>query len=141
MLIAAQEQLPLFEISHQWKHEVNVSLDMNNVLFFPLCCFVESEPKPEDAAAQVLWPLLHPVQRRHRSCGGDEQRVAARFEDALQVRSEGVLIQAACITERARQGFAHFQRSGLPGDARRPVLRLRHVQRADEDTTEGLSGE
>lgn len=108
---------------------------------FFLLAIVESEPKPEDAAAEVLWPLLHPVQRRHCPCGGDEQRVAARFEDALQVRSEGFLVQAPCVTERAHQGFAHFQRSGLPGDARRPVLRLRHVQRPDEDTTEGLSGE
>lgn len=37
MLISAQEQFPLFEITHQWKHEVNVSLDMNSVLFFPPC--------------------------------------------------------------------------------------------------------
>lgn len=108
---------------------------------FFLLAIVESEPKPEDAAAEVLRPLLHPVQRHHRPCGGDEQRVAARFEDELQVRSEGFLVQAPCIAEGARQDFAHFQRSGLPGDARRPVLRLRHVQRHDEDTTEGLSGE
>ncbi len=107
-------------------------------------CFVfvvaESESEPEDVAAKVLRPLLHPVRRRHCPCGGDEQRAATRHEDALQVRPEGLLVQTPRLTQRARQALAHIQRPGLPGDARRPALRPRHLQRPDEDPAEGLSG-
>lgn len=102
---------------------------------------VESESEPEDVAAQVLRPLLHPVQRPHRPRGGDEQRAAARHQDALQVRPEGFLVQTPRLAQRACQGVAHVQRPGLPGDARGPALRLGHLQRPDEDPAEGLSGE
>lgn len=81
------------------------------------------------------------MQRLHRAHRGDEQRAAARSEDALQVRPEGVLVQAARLAQGALQELAHLQGPGLPGDARRPALRLGHLQRHDEDTTEGLPGE
>lgn len=83
----------------------------------------ESESEPEDVAAEVLRPLLHPVQRHHRPRGGDEQRAAARHEDALQVRPEGVLVQAPRLAEGAHQVLAHVQGPGLSGDARGPALR------------------
>lgn len=107
-------------------------------------CFVsvtvEPESEPEDVAAQVLRPLLHPVRRRHRPRGGDEQRAAARHQHALQVRPEGFLVQTPRLPQRAPQVLAHVQRPGLPGDARGPALRPRHLQCSDEDPAEGLSG-
>lgn len=98
----------------------NVLPIQNVVLSLPVS--VEPQSEPEDAAAQVLRPLLHPVQRRHRPRGGDEQRAAARHEDALQVRPEGFLVQAARLAQRTAQVLAHVQRPGLPGDARGPAL-------------------
>lgn len=77
----------------------------------------ESESEPEDIVAQVLWPLLHPVRRRHSARGGDEQRSPTGHEDALQVRPEGLLVQTPRFTQRACEVLAHVQRSGLPGDA------------------------
>lgn len=83
---------------------------------------VESESEPKNTAAQVLRSLLHPVWWRHHPCGSDEQRAAARYEDALQVRPEGFIVQTLCLTQGARQVLTHFQRPGLPGNARGPVL-------------------
>lgn len=80
------------------------------------------------------------MQRRHCPCGGDEQRAASRHEDALQVRPEGLLVQTARLAQRALQVLTHIQRPGLPGNARGPVLRPRHLQCPDEDSAEGLSG-
>jgi len=105
-------------------------------MFFPS----ESEPEPEDAVAQVLRPVLHPVQRRHGPRGRDEQRAAARHEDALQVRPEGVLAQAARHAQGAQQVLAHVQGPGLPGDAQGPELRPGYLRGPDEDPAEGLPG-
>lgn len=80
------------------------------------------------------------MRRRHRARGGDEQRAAARHEDALQVRPEGLLVQAPRLAQGARQVLAHVQGPGPPGDARGPALRRGHLQRPDEDAAEGLSG-
>lgn len=106
----------------------------------PFVLIVESESEPEDTAAQVLRSLLHPVRWCHPASGGDEQCAATCDEDALQVRPEGFLLQTACQPQGACQTFTDFQRPGLSGNARGPVLWPRHLQRPDEDFAEGLSG-
>lgn len=100
----------------------------------------EPEPEPADVAAEVLRAVLHPVRRRDSARGGDEQRSAARHQDALQVRPEGLPVQTPRLAQRAHQGLAHVQGPGLSGHARRALLRPRHLQRPDEDPAEGLPG-
>lgn len=53
------------------------------VFFGPVT--VESKSEPEDAVAEVLRPLLHPVQWLYHPRGGDEQYSPSCHEDALQI--------------------------------------------------------
>lgn len=100
-------------------HLLLLCLSLKKTIIFVI---VESQSEPEDVTAQVLRPLLHPVRRHHRSSGGHEQCAAASHEDALQVRPEGILVQAPRLTQRAFQALTHIQRPGLPGHARGPGL-------------------
>lgn len=85
------------------------------VIFHPVA--LESKSEPTDAVAQILRPLLHPVQRVYHPCGGDEQYSALCHEDALQIRFEGLVIQASCFAQRACQVFPYVQRPGFQGPA------------------------
>lgn len=46
---------------------------------------LELESEPQDFAAQVLWPVLHPVRRQEHQDRCDEQHSAAFCEHAPEV--------------------------------------------------------